>query len=92
VTGAREGGRGPQYIPRLHVTEEYIYLLGVTEEYTFIFIDTDEYSDIYSSINIYSLVMNVCSSVITDEHVCVSYSGWKKFRRELEMQWSTQIL
>jgi hypothetical protein len=52
------GGRGPQYIPRLRVTEEYIRLLGITEEYIFIFsifLGTDEYSDIYS-LTLYSSI------------------------------------
>jgi hypothetical protein len=52
------GGRGPQYIPRLRVTEEYICLLGITKEYTFIFsifLGTDEYSGIYS-LTLYSSI------------------------------------
>jgi hypothetical protein len=73
---ARQGGS--HYIPQLHVIEEYIRRLDVTEEYNFMFLHTNKYSDIYSSA-LYSSVASsvnrgICSSVITDEPFCVSYS------------------
>jgi hypothetical protein len=55
---------------------QYIRRVDVTEEYTFIFLFiicqlTKEY-------NIYLSVMKICSLVITNERVCVSYSVWDK--------------
>jgi hypothetical protein len=49
-------GAGGQYIYRLHVTDKFIFL------------GTEKYNDIYSSA-LYSSVIQLNSSVITDEYV-----------------------
>jgi hypothetical protein len=61
-----------QYISQLHITKEYICRLGVT--YIHRRYIPQLFHRLIKKYNVYSLVMKACSSVITDERVCISCS------------------